>query len=214
MTTDTALVQIDPTGDPRVLALASEVQELIAHAATLVVASEDDQKLATEDMVIIQGLSKAFEDKRKEYVAPLNGYVKAINEAFKEFTAPLDAAGQLIRGKLLAYQAEQVRIRQEQEAINRLRMEAAQREMELKGELTESVGLVEVAPPPPAHIRTAVGMAGIVRTWQFEVVDFALLPDMYKLPDLPKIRKMVQAGGTIPGIRAWQEEQLRVTGVR
>ena len=211
MTEDTALIQINPGIDERVVALAGEVEALLRRAEGWVILTITDAKGATEDLGIIAGLKKALEDKRKEYVSPLNGYVKEINAAFKDFTDPLDKADKVIRSKVLAYRAEQERQRQEQDRINRLREEAARAEMELKGELSEPVGLVEVAPEPPTHYRTPVGMSGVVRTWAFEVIDFALLPDHYKVADAARIRKMVQAGGTIPGVRTWQEETLRVT---
>ena len=83
--------------------------------------------------------------------------------------------------------------------------------MMLKGELTESVNLVEARPEPPAHYRTIAGDLGKVLTWKFEVVDFGALPDDYKLPDLVKIRRVVTARATIPGVRAWQEDSLQVT---
>ena len=83
--------------------------------------------------------------------------------------------------------------------------------MKLKGELTEPINLVEVAPTPPAHYRTVAGDLGKAMVWKFEVMDFALLPDDYKTADMVKIRKVVIAGASIPGVRAWKEETLRVT---
>ena len=112
---------------------------------------------------------------------------------------------------MLAYRAEQERQRQEQERINRLRAEAALAEMVLKGELTEPVGLVQVAEEAPARYRTETGTLGTAKTWRFEVEDFAALPDQYKEANMVMIRKVVQAGASIPGVRAWQEENIRIT---
>ena len=210
-TTKTALIDIDPMVDEKMRSLGLEVIAIVQQAEARVVLSDADVHDATGEIALIAGLKKAFEEKRKEYTAPLNGYLKDINAAFKDYTDPLDQADKLTRGKVLSYRAEQERQRQEQERINRLREEAAKAEMQLKGELTESVNLVEVSPPPPAHYRTIAGDLGKTLTWKFEVMDFALLPDDYKLPDTVKIRKVVIAGATIPGVRVWQEESLRVT---
>ena len=210
-TDGTALIHVDPVGDEKVHALGLEVIAIVQRAEAKVVLSDADVHEATGEIALIRGLKKAFEEKRKEYTTPLNGYLKDINATFKEYTDPLDHADKLTRSKVLAYRAEQERQRQEEERINRLREEAARAEMQLKGELTESVNLVEVSPPPPAHYRTIAGDLGKTLTWKFEVVAFAILPDDYKLPDMVKIRKVVIAGATIPGVKAWQEESLRVT---
>lgn len=210
----TALVHIDPALDPRVHALSSEVLELVQRAESRTVASDADVRVTTEDLSVIKGLMDSFEAKRKEFTAPLNGYLKDINATFKEFTGPLEEANRLNKSKVLAWDAEQKRIIAQQKHINDLKMEAARVEMELRGELSEPVNLVEVSPEPPAHYRTPAGMLGKVLTWQWEISDFGLLPDMFKVPDAAKIKKVVQAGGTIPGVRAWQEESLRMTGAR
>lgn len=210
-TDGTALVHVDPVVDEKVRALGLEVIAIVQQAEARVVLSDADVHEATGEIALIAGLKKAFEEKRREYTVPLNGYLKDINAVFKEYTDPLDRADKMTREKVLAYRAEQERQRQEQERINRLREEAAQAEMRLKGELTEPVNLVEVAPTQPAHYRTVAGDLGKTMVWRFEVVDFSLLPDDYKLPDMVKIRRVVIAGATIPGVHSWKEESLRVT---
>ena len=208
---ETALIQVRPDADPRVLALYEESVKLLGYAEARTILSDDDVKVATADLSVIAGVKKAIEAKRKEYTGPINEHLKAVNAAFGTFTEPLARADTLNRSKVLAYRAEQERQRQEQERINRLRSEAARAEMELKGELTEPVGLVQVAEEAPARYRTETGTLGTAKQWQFEVTDFAVLPDQYKEANMVMIRKVVQAGASIPGVRAWQEEGLRIT---
>lgn len=210
----TALIHVRPDVDPRVLKLYEESVALLRDAEAQSIQSNQDVKVATDNLSIIARLKKAIEDKRKEYTVPLNDHLKAFNEAFKSFIEPLTRADAVTRKKVLDYRAELERVREEEERINRLREEAARSEMALKGELTETGGLVEVSQGAPAHHRTDMGTVGTQKAWQFEVVDFALLPDEYKEADMKKIRKVVIAGATIPGVRAWQEESLRVTPVR
>ncbi len=91
-------------------------------------------------------------------------------------------------------------------------MEAARKEMELKGELTEEIKEVVVPPPPPAHVHTDVGTLGTAKIRKFEVIDFNLLPNAYKMVDATKLGKVVRAGlDNIPGVRIWTEESLRVS---
>ena len=160
-------------------------------------------------------MKKAIEAKRKEFVSPIQEHLRAINDAFKTLTEPLLLADQITRTKVLGYNQEQERIRQEQEEINRLRMEAAEKEMELKGELSEPVGLVETTPEPPKHYHADMGTATTKKIKKWEVVDFALVPDEYKMPDAVKIGKVVRAGiPTISGIRIWDEEILEVRTIK
>jgi len=209
---ETALIQIRPDTDEKVVSLYQEAVKLQQYAEARVIQSDGDIKVATDDLSIIAKFKKAIEEKRKEYVGPINEHLKAVNKVFQDFTAPLTEADSITRQKILDYRKEQERIRQEQERINALRLEAARAEMELKGELAESVGIVEVKPEQPKHYRTETGTLGTVPIKKWEVVDFKLVPDEYKIIDATKVGKVVRAGvPSIPGIRIWEEETLRIT---
>ena len=215
MVESTAIVRIKPDIDETVIALYKEACSLQEHAEARAITSDEDIKSATNDLSLISKLKKAIEDKRKEYVGPINDHLKTINDAFKLFALPLNSADSITRQKILDYRKEQERIRQEQERINELRLEAARAEMQLKGELAESVGIVEVKPEQPKHYRTEAGTLGTVPIKKWEVVDFKLVPDDYKMIDATKVGKVVRAGvPSIPGIRIWEEDSLRVTTVR
>ena len=212
MPIETALIQIRPDTDEKVVSLYQEAVKLQQYAEARVIQSDGDIKVATDDLSIIAKLKKAIEEKRKEYVGPINEHLKAVNDTFKNFAEPLNQADSITRQKILDYRKEQERIRREQERINQLRMEAARAEMELKGELTESVKVVEVAPEAPTHYRTESGTLGkfMVRKW--ELVDFNLVPGEYKMLNEVLIGKLVRSGiKTIPGIRIYEEETLRIT---
>ena len=212
MPIETALIQIRPDTDEKVVSLYQEAVKLQQYAEARVIQSDGDIKVATDDLSIIAKFKKAIEEKRKEYVGPINEHLKAVNKVFQDFTAPLTEADSITRQKILDYRKEQERIRQEQERINALRLEAARAEMELKGELAESVGIVEVKPEQPKHYRTETGTLGTVPIKKWEVVDFKLVPDEYKIIDATKVGKVVRAGvPSIPGIRIWEEETLRIT---
>ena len=125
---------------------------------------------------------------------------------------PIEQADKTTRQKILAFQAEQERIRREQEEINRLRMEAARKDAALhNGEISESVDLVEVVPEAPKRVSTDMGTVGqrMIRKW--EVIDFSAVPDEFKLIDAGKITKVVKAGiGSISGVRIYEEPILTV----
>lgn len=209
---ETAIIQIGPQTNERVIAFYKEAIKLQQYAEALVIRSDDDIKVATNDLSIISRLKKAIEEKRKEYVSPINEHLKAVNDAFKGFAEPLNQADSITRQKITDYRKEQERIRKEQERINQLRLEAAQAEMALKGELMESVQIVEVAPEPPVHYRAESGTLGMATMKKWELVDFDLVPPDYKMLNEVLIGKVVRAGiQSIPGIRIYEEEILRIT---
>jgi len=209
----TALVNINPAADTLVMACYWEALKAKEYAEERVIATVDDLKPATDDLSLIAKLKKAMEEKRKEYVKPLQDHVKAINEAFKTLMEPIETADQITRGKILAFQLQQKLIREAQEKINALRLEAAQRDAALhNGELSESVNLVEVIPPVATTTRTELGSTGIAKIRKWEVEDLSKVPLDYLMIDAAKVGKVVRAGiPSIPGIRIWLEDSLRVT---
>lgn len=210
----TAIIRIKPDLDVTVIEIYTEGLRLLKYAKTRVIKTDTENKEATDDLAIIRSLRKKIEAVRKEYTVPINDHLKTVNDTFKDFTAPLQEADTLNEQKMLAYRRAQEGIRAEQERINALRIEAAKAEMELKGELTESVNVVEVQPEPARVTRGGLGASGMVDNWKAEVTDFALLSDDYKLPNmvaLNALAKSVRDTREIPGIRVYNDPHIRVT---
>jgi len=208
----TAVVRIEPGKDLKVQQLLGEIMRIKEWADKLVVASEDDAKLATSDLSIMGKLKKAVEEKRQEYVGPLNAHVDAVNGAFKLLTGPLAQADKTARDKVTAYKVEQDRRRQEAEEVNRQAIELARKQAALNhGEFTVDVTPVKI-PEAPRLTRTEVGTSGLVKTRKYRVVDFAKLPDQYKIENSLLLNKVVRAGiPEIPGVEIYIEESLRIT---
>ena len=86
--------------------------------------------------------------------------------------------------------------------------------MELKGELTESVNLVEVAPEVPKRVSTDMGTVAQRNNWKWEVIDFTIVPDSYKMINAGVLTPIVKASKgkiQIPGIRIFNEPGIVVT---
>lgn len=208
---ETTLVRLKPEIDPEVVAFYKQALSLRDYAEKRVIVAAGDLKVATEDLALISRLKKALEEKRKEYLKPLQDHVRSINVSFQLLTEPVEAADLITRKKILAYQAEQERIRQEQERINTERIKLAEAEMKLKGELSEPVNLVAVIPEVARKIDTEVGSAGQRVIRKYRVVNFALLPDEYKMENSALLNKVVKAGcPSIPGVEIYTETILAV----
>ncbi len=210
MVNTTALVKVKPELDVEVKAFYTEACKIKEYAEARVITTAEDLKPASDDLLIIRRLKKVMEEKRKEYVRPLQDHMKTVNDTFRTLMEPIETADTITGGKILAFTLKQKLIREEQEKINALRKEAADRDATLhNGEISESVNLVEVIPETPTTTRTDLGSVGQRDHWTFEVTDFALLPDEYKMPDATKIGKIVRAGlHTIPGVKIWNEPIL------
>ena len=200
----TALVKVNPEADAQVITFYSEALKAKEYAQARVIATAEDLKPATDDLSLISKIKRAFEEKRKEYVKPLQDHVKTINDAFKILMEPIETADQITREKMLAFQLKQKLIREDQGRINALRLEAAQKEMKLKGELTESVNLIEVMPEAPKRIQTALGVAGQRDNWKWEVIDINLVPREYLI---------INAGMLTPIVKA-SKGKIQITGIR
>jgi len=210
MKLETALALL-PGADLEVMSYFEEAQKLQQYAEARIIKTAEDNKVATDDLSIISKLKKAMEAKRKEYLEPLKAQVEAINETYKELMSPIFSADKTTRDKMLAYDAGQRANRAEQERINQLKIEMAQAEMKLTGEMSQSLNLVEVAPEPVKVIRTNLGSAGMTDHWVFEVFDFALLDDAYKIEDkvlLGDTARKYHDTKKVPGVRFYNEPYI------
>ena len=142
----TSLVVLRPGADVEAMNYHDEAQRLLEYANSRVITTAEDNRLANDDLSVISKLKKAMEAKRKAYLEPLKQQQDAIRDTYDYLMGPVLEADKITRNKMVKYDAEQRRIRAEQEEINRLKMEAAKKEMALNGELSESVDLVEVMP--------------------------------------------------------------------
>jgi len=209
----TSITQI-PAPETTIIKLQDQANEMLLCAEGISIREPADVQNATYDLSIIAKAKRAIEEKRKEYVGPLNDKVKFINETFKLVSDPLNEADKLTRDKILAYNAEQAELRRKEEEVNRLKMEAAQAEAALHGgEIKESVNLIEVTPETPKTTRTEMGTAGQRDNWKYEVTDFAQLPDEYKVADnsmLTAIARRHHDKKQIPGVRFYCEKIIAV----
>ncbi len=211
----TALIQVAPDQDTRIQALFNESLDLQRYAEARIILIDDDLKSATDDLAIIAGLRKSIEEKRKEYTSPIREHLDVINEAFKAFTLPLIEADTINRDKVKAYRVEQERIIQEAQDIEAKKMELAKREMELKGEISVDLSPVPAPPPLPNQVRTDLGSTSVVKNRKYRVVDFALLPDQYKIENSVLLGRVVKSGiPEIPGVEIYTEDSLRVTATK
>jgi len=201
-------------GDLEVINYYSEAVKLKEYAERREIKTLDDLKVAADDMTIISRLKKAMEEKRRESLKPHQDKVKEISDNFKFLMEPVEAANQVTRDKIGAFNDEQKHRQREQEEVNRLRVEAAQKEAALNGgEISEPVNLVEIT-EPVKRVSNEMGGIGMVDSWKWRVIDFAAVPDAYKVIDssqLTAIARKHHDQKPVPGVRFFNEPTVRVS---
>lgn len=176
---------------------------------------------ATEALQEVATLSRRLDDERKKLTRPLDDQKKDIMAAFKPAEDACKEARAAIEGERNRWESEQRRIREEAQRRENERAEKERQRLERladkahargDGEKTaeyEQRAALVTAPVIPA---AAVKVTGVStrKVWKFELVDDGMdLPRKYLMPDLAKIRGVVEAlkaETEIPGVRVYEEE--------
>jgi hypothetical protein len=203
-------VNVAPQLDTSVQAFHENIEALLKYADERTITSQDDVRVATEDLTIIASLKKEIEAKRKGYTSPLDQHLKDINSVFKTVQQPLLLADSIIRKKVIGYQTEMAQRAAEAERIANAERRLAEEKATLTGEPVEKTE-APVVRPVETTTNGELGTSGQRMIAKYEIEDFSKVPDKYKLPNDALIGKLVRAGETeIPGIRIWKEPTLVV----
>jgi len=205
-------VALRPGEDIEAHGYFEESLRILEYAKGRVITTLEQAQSATDDLAVISRLTKAMTDKRKALLAPLEAKKVEIRDTYDYLMLPIQEANKVTRSKMLGYDMEQRRIQLEQEEINRKRLEAAEAEMRLKGEITESVNLVEVT-EAPERVRTDMGLSTTTDRWKYRVDNPDLLPREYMMPDdamLSSIAKKHHDKKPVPGVTFYNDPFITV----
>jgi hypothetical protein len=181
---------------------AKEVATLVIKAQELAIT---DPKGMEEATVFLSNLNKANDKitKEKEKVTkPLNAALKAERERWKPIETKLSDAIALVRRAMTTYQTKAVAEQraQEDKIVNRVG--------EGKGKFTTETAVrkIEEIAVPEETVATEQGSVQFRSVQKFEIMDFTLLTDEYKLADETKIREAMKRGTVVPGVRYYEEQ--------
>ena len=187
-------------------------------AKSIIIKSNDDFVKAGEILTAIKSL-------RKEIDATFDPIITKAHEAHKEaiaqkkkVDAPLVEAEGIIKPRMAAWNAEQERLRREEE--ERLREIARKEEEERRlkeaiaaeqsGNKDEAEAILEtpVQAPPVVVPKTTPKVAGVsfTKQWKFRITDPNKIPREYLTPDEVKIGGVVRAlkdKANIPGVEVF-----------
>lgn len=206
-----------------------DVGRLSSKSQELVISTQPEYELASDLLKQVKSRYKELESQRKEITKPLDNAKASVMELFKKPLDILSKAEATIKRTMIGYTEEQERLaREEQIRLQREAEAEAERERkklearieraknngkdEKAEQLEELKESIEVAPPPVVapKIETPKGVS-YKDKYTVEIIDFAKLPDEYKLPNQSALDKVAQATkGTIqiPGTKIHCEKIL------
>jgi hypothetical protein len=229
-----AVELLDERGLAKLELLARDLRLLAADVDATPVETDAEEAVAAERLSRGATALRELDALRHSRVDPLNAEVKRVNALFKLVTDPaleLVGKGGSVERQLLAYRQVR-RARHERE-----RLEAQRRQEEAAVAEAQALERAKAAADPEARraalaeadaasraqalatldaprqltrgVRTDSGTVSVRERWVFEVVDPALLPREYLVPDEKALRAAVAAGvRSIPGVSIHLEESL------
>lgn len=151
-------------------------------------------------------IADGITDDKEKLTKPLNAALKEVRERYKRIETPLQDAIALVRSKMTTYQTAATEIANAEEdkiaarigdGKGKIKVETAVRKM---GEIER----------PEASVATDAGLVKFRKVKKFEVMDVVLLCEAdrgaFVLPNDAEIRRAMNAGRELPGVRYFTEE--------
>lgn len=197
-----------------------DVQIAVREAGEITISNDPELETAGAFLVRLKRILKEIDETFNEPIASANKTHKDMLAAKKKHAEPLLQAERAVKGGIGKYQAEQRKLREDEE--HRLRAKAYKEEEDrclADAEALASQGEPEAAEElisqpvvaPPVVLPGPPKVAGVsTRTaWKWRETNFALVPKEYLILDERKINGVVRSMGkqtSIPGIEVYPEE--------
>ncbi len=200
----------EPVLSPVASALLTQANSIHAQVKLLEVTAATLPRAQEMLVQLAKGL-KSLEADRQFLTKPLKDHAKRIESVYRPATERFEAADELLRNKVLDFQREAAKAVAEAQAQLTEQAEAAAEEGDSDTALELATQATTMEAATVVGRLASGGGTGLSMVSDFEVVDFALVPDEYFTLDHKKIRAAVKAGLTeIPGIRIFKTERLSV----
>jgi len=235
--TDLVLVKtmyLEPKEQESYDMMTAEVGQIVSAATSVAVSTQEEASKLAELLQRGARANAQLELYRKAIVSPLNQQVKDINALFAKLQDQLENLEMQGKVRIGAWQRQErdriererrVKLKEQEEAA-RVRQEALDKAEKAKTEKARQKALEEAQAAEkrqvqaeldmpreaPKHIKTDSGSVLGKRVWKFEVVDAALVPRSFCIPDERAIRVAVNAGTReITGVHIYEDEALAIS---
>ncbi|HAZ61055.1 MAG TPA: hypothetical protein DCY89_05720 [Gammaproteobacteria bacterium] len=228
----TELTAFVSSASTQVEPMSQRATAALEQIAAMQIDSDLMYEVGGEELRAVKARMSDLDAQRKSITRPLDDAKKAVMDMFRRPLAMLEQAEQSLKGKLLAWSAEQERRRREEQAerervarLERERLALEAKRLAAAGraaaaeEVAQQAQQVVAATVPEAEAPRAAGIATVER-WTFEVTDMAALVAyvaahpgyLYLLEaNQAELRKLVQTrkgGMALPGVRAYTTQHI------
>lgn len=189
--------------DNSIALIEKEVSPIVAKAKELEI---KDEKSMTGGAEMLSTLNKRLDmitTEKEKVTKPLNEALKAERGRWKPFETILEEAIALLRKKMGSYQTEHKRLADEEEARIAARVKPGTGNLSAA---TASQKMEEIE-RPTAVVGAISGVVKFKTVRVFEIIDLSLIPIEYHLADEVAIRKAMNAGIEIPGVKYGTEQR-------
>lgn len=206
--------------------LVTQAEGDIALAQRFSIVSNDGYIKAGEILKTVKGRYQEIETKRKEMTLPLDEAKRRVMDFFRQPLEQLSDAERQIKAAMLGFTQEQERIRreeeqriqalarEEQERLDKLAMEKiAQAQKDGNLDEAEEIldAVVQIAVPIVQSEKPKMQGIKTVTRWRHKVIDEALIPREYLMPNEKMLAEIaIATKGTvkIPGIEFYSESMV------
>lgn len=198
--------------------------------APVVIESTEQNLTIADNLAKVKGEIKRLDTDRRSFTDPINKVIDAIIARYNLAINPLKAYEIAAKNVMadwntrernrVAKENERLRLQAEEKASKEAERLAARAEKaEAKGnaqkaeELRQMAENVQSAPAPVVQQQKASGVS-FKTVWEIEVTDHSLIPVVYMIPDVDRIKKVVNAMAgkmEIPGIRIIEKQVVSST---
>ena len=191
-----------------------EIDVLIKETEGFEIKDEGGKAEASDRAGKIGKLLKSYKDEQTRTTKPAWDFKSTVDKRCKPLTDKMTTLKKGYESKITLWDRQQENERRRKQAL----ADQAAAELNAKmEEVAQKEGFepvkidAPVVAPAPTKMRTEHATVSVKEVWKCEVVDFALLPDQYKVVNQKLLDEVTKAGTReIPGCRIWAETESKV----
>lgn len=181
-------------------AIKGQISKLENAASSLTIATTEDYTQAVDLVAQLKDRGSKIKILKESITKPANEILKNARAMFAPVEAQHANAEAIIKTKLLDYKRQKDAEAREAEAKIAAKVEAGRMRLDTAEKKLDNIERVENT------TRGNVGEVQVRKVKKVRIVDAALLPREYLIPDDVAIRRDALGGKTIPGVEIFEEE--------
>lgn len=182
--------------------LKAQVSKLENQANAVQIETQEDYANAADLVAKLKETGSTIKNKKESITKPLNEALRNARDLFAPIEKQFAAAESILKRKLLDYKRKvDEEARKKEEAVAK-KVESGKMKLETAEKKMEAIERVETT------TRGKVGQVQVKKIKKVRIVDEAMIPRNYLVPDMVAIRRDALSGSQIPGVEVYEEETI------